>query len=125
MTDLPGIIPYDLATGNFCGECGRAKLNRLFLDTLSGCSECDGVITRHRCTLPQDLAVGQQWQCPLCDSTWTAREQVEACLDCCGECGHEVPVRKWDYAEGARAASAPKRVPQGPYTPFRNRLGKA
>ncbi len=124
MTDLPGIIPYDLATGNFCEECGQAKLNRLFLDTLSGCSECDGVITRHRCGPIPKVPAGQSWQCTLCDSTWTAREEEQDCPDCCAECGHRVTVTVMDYERGARVDSAPKRVPQGPYTPFRNRLGK-
>ena len=115
----PGVIPFDLA-GNWCGECGRPKAFRLH-DMLTGCGECDEVVTRHRCTGRPDitqLADGQAWECPDCGSRWTPRSREEACADCCGDCGHTVTVRKWDYEEGPRLADAPRHVPL-PYQPIR------
>lgn len=118
----PGIIPYGLA-GNFCEECGQAKMSRLF-EVLTGCKTCDEVITRHRCTGRPDigsLADGQAWECPDCGSRWAPRTVQEACADCCGDCGHTVTVRRWDSEEGPRTDTAPRYSP-APWTPFRNAL---
>ncbi len=120
MTD-GGIIPYDLA-GNWCEECGRAKSFRMWPGTLTGCGTCDEVVTRHRCLGRPDLdamTLGESWACPACGSTWTAVEREGECLDCCGECGHRVTVRRWDSVPGDRLDSAPRYKPQ-PFTPFRN-----
>lgn|GEM_PF-2010838 len=113
-----GIIPYDLA-GNWCEECGRAKSLRLF-GYLTGCSLCDEVVTRHRCTKRPDLeslALGESWTCPDCDTLWTTREEEETC----GECGQGIgTMRKtWDREPGDRIDTAPRHEPQ-PFTPFRN-----
>lgn len=118
---MTGWLPYDLAD-NFCSECGRSKGLRLFMN-LTGCSECDGIITRHRCTRRPVLESGESWECPDCGSTWTAREEQDSCPDCCGDCGHVITAMHWDYTPGDRIATAPKHVPQ-PYTPFRNKFGR-
>lgn len=118
MSELPGIIPYGLA-GNWCSECGQAKMNRL-LEYPTSCTECTEVITRHRCTKkPSGLAPGQSWQCPDCDSTWKLDEETVACPDCCGDCDHVIIQRRWDHVPGARITTAPKHEPR-PYAPFRN-----
>jgi len=115
---MTGFIPYDLI-GNWCSECGRAKSFRLFPGTLTGCSECDAVISRHRCIRRPELELGQAWECPDCDSIWTLDAIQEKCPDCCDDCDHEVTVKHWDYIPGDRIDSAPKHVPQS-YAPFRN-----
>ena len=117
-----GILMYDLA-GNWCEECGRAKSFRLWPGTLTGCTTCDEVITRHRCTkLPAiaDRAPGQEWDCPDCGGIWRLVEEEDWCLDCCGECGHKLMSRRWTLAEeGDRLDSAPRYQPPS-WTPFRD-----
>ena len=84
-----GIIPYDLDSGYFCEECGRAKSLRLF-DNLTGCATCDDVITTHRCTgrpSLDDLALGESWECRECGTAWSAVEEE----DFCSECGRSGP----------------------------------
>lgn len=113
--------PFDLA-GNFCGACGRAKMNRLFAMGLTGCAECDEVITRHRCSKrPGSLPADEPWECPDCGSVWTLAVVEEACPDCCGECDHVVEVPRWSAVPGDRIDSAPRYVPRG-YWPLRNLL---
>lgn len=115
-----GIIAYDLA-GNWCEECGRAKIYRMWPGALTGCKTCDEVVTRHRCAGRPDIGEmsdGQSWECRDCGSTWTAGSEEEACPDCCGECGHRVTVRRWNVAEGERMVTAPRYKPQ-PFAPFR------
>lgn len=123
-SDEKGILAYGLA-GNWCEECGRPKVSRLF-DVLTGCGTCDEAITRHRCTkrpAVTDRAPGQEWDCPDCGGIWRLAEEEEWCLDCCGECGHKIVSRHWVLAEeGDRIDSAPKRKPSGGWTPFRNVL---
>ena len=112
-----GIIPYDLSV-NFCEECGRPKSFRMWPGTLTGCTTCDEVVTRHRCTTRPDLDsldIGASWTCPDCGSIWTCAE-VE---DWCGECGRSGMVKGWDTVPGDRIATAPRHDPQ-PFTPFRN-----
>ena len=121
-----GWLPYDLA-GNWCEECGRAKSFRLWPGTLTGCKTCDEIVTRHRCTgRPRigELADGQMWECRDCGSRWTPRTETEYCLDCCGDCGHQVPVRRWNKEEGDRIGTAPRHDPQ-PFAPFRNILPRS
>lgn len=122
MTELPGIIPYDLAKGMWCSECGQPKMNRL-LEYPTKCTECTEVITRHRCTLPKDWPLGRDWECPLCDSIWTLDSETVACPDCCGDCDHQVPQKHWSCIPGGRIDTAPKHKPQ-PLAPFRNPWGK-
>lgn len=122
-SDEKGILACDLA-GNWCEECGRAKSFRLWPGTLTGCKTCDDVITAHRCggrPALADLAAGQSWTCPDCDSAWTVIEEDEACPDCCGECGHLVTTRRWQIVTGARYATAPRYKPE-PFAPLRNLL---
>jgi hypothetical protein len=118
-----GILMYDLA-GNWCEECGHPKMNRLF-GILGDCETCNEVITRHRCTkrpAVTDRAPGQVWECPDCGSFWRLASEEEACLDCCGECGHTVTRRHWDLEEeGDRIDSAPRYKPE-PWSPLRNAL---
>lgn len=116
MSELPGIIPCGLA-GNWCSECGQAKMNRL-LEYPTSCTECTEVITRHRCKRP-DLELGQTWECPDCDSIWTLDSETVACPDCCGDCDHQVPQQHWSCIPGGRIDTAPKHKPQ-PLAPFRN-----
>jgi len=109
---------------NWCEECGQAKSFRMWPGTLTGCATCDEVVTRHRCTGRPDidaLADGQAWVCPDCGSTWTPRTETEDCLDCCGACGHQVTVRRWDSEKGDRIDSAPRHEPE-PFTPLRNAI---
>jgi hypothetical protein len=116
-----GIIPYDLA-GDWCEECGRAKSLRLFPGTLTGCTTCDEVITRHRCTARPDLdgvAVGDSWECRDCGSIWSAGLETGDCPDCCPGCGHRVTAKRWFVIEGERIDAAPRYKPQ-PFTPFRD-----
>lgn len=121
-----GIALYDLAAGWFCGSCGQATSYRIWPGVLTGCRECDEVITRHRCTKRpdmDDLADGQTWECRDCGSRWTPVTQEQDCADCCGECGHQVLVRRWDVVEGPRLASAPRHEPPS-WTPFRNLISR-
>ena len=121
-----GWLPYDLAD-NFCEECGCPKLDRLFYQNRD-CTTCWDVITQHRCTsVPSyyDLAVGETWTCPACDSRWTVREIEEPCPDCCACCGHMVTRRDWEYEKGARVATAPRQDPPPLFTPFRNVLRRS
>jgi hypothetical protein len=113
-----GILLYDLAAGNFCEECGRAKSLRLFPGTLTGCTTCDEVVTRHRCVTRPDLDVGQSWECPDCGTVWTATEKEQTC----DECGQGIgKMRKaWDAVPGDRVDTAPRYTPHPP-APFRNR----
>lgn len=115
-----GLIPYDLA-GNWCEECGRPKMNRLF-GMLTGCKACDDVVTAHRCTKRPDEAgdreIGTEWECPDCGTVWVVAEQ----LDACPECGRGDMVKAWEVLKtGDRLSTAPRRKPQ-PWTPFRNML---
>jgi hypothetical protein len=122
MADMPGengIIPYGLA-GNWCEECGRAKSFRLWPGNLTGCTACDEVVTRHRCTRRPDLgaiALGVPWECPDCGTRWTAGEQEEAC-ETCGQ-GTGTMRRVWDSVPGDRIGTAPRYKPE-PFAPFRN-----
>jgi hypothetical protein len=111
------IIPYGLADGHLCEECGRPKSFRLWPGTVSGCKTCDEVVTRHRCISRPDLATGESWTCPDCGSIWTAAEKE----DTCGECGQGLGTmhRTWETIPGDRIDSAPRYRPQ-PYAPFRN-----
>ena len=111
-----GIIPYDLI-GNWCEECGRAKMYRIWPGTLMGCKTCDEVVTRHRCTGRPDLATGESWTCPDCGTLWTAAEEE----DTCGECGQGTGSmrRTWETVPGDRIATAPRYEPR-PYGPFRS-----
>jgi hypothetical protein len=118
-----GIIPYDLAIGMFCEECGRAKSFRLWPGMLTGCKTCDEVITRprHRCTGRPDrdgIHVGASWGCPDCGTIWTAVERE----DLCGECGQGIGIMRktWDSVPGDRIDTAPKYDPPPPFMPFRN-----
>ena len=79
------------------------------------------MITRHRCTKRPELELGQTWECPDCDSIWTLDAIQEKCPDCCGDCGHQVEGKHWDYVPGDRIDTAPKHKPQ-PYTPFRSKF---
>jgi hypothetical protein len=119
-TEPTGIIAYDLAGRYHCEECGQPLMNRLLFDTIGSCESCNTAITRHRCTAVPDrdsFQLGENWDCPDCGSTWTAIEED----DTCGECGRDGLIRKtWDYQPGPRLDEAPRRVPAGPYTPFRN-----
>ena len=118
-----GILAYGLADGIFCEECGRPKLNRLLFGVPSGCETCDEAITRHRCTARpslDDLAVGQSWTCPECDSVWTCTEEE----DTCGECGRVGMVKMWETIVGARFDTAPRYKPYVP-VPLRNSLRAA
>ncbi len=113
-----GVLLYDLA-GNWCGECGRPKLSRLLGYGLTGCPECDEVITRHRCHLPSAAAAaGTQFTCRECRSAWVLVTSTEPCGDCCAECGHKVTVRQWEIT-GDRRVTGPRREPCG-YSPMRN-----
>lgn len=122
MSEEPaGIYAYDLA-GNWCEECGRAKMNRAY-GVLTGCPACDEVVTRHRCeNLPplSALVDGSRWTCRDCGSVWVLVTSTEACPDCCGECGHTVTVTRWDVTADHRA-DGPRRQPRG-YSPMRNLL---
>lgn len=114
---MTGWLPYDLAD-NFCEECGRAKSLRIFPGIPNGCTICDEIVTRHRCTKrPSYLPVGESWECPDCGTIWTAGEEEETC----GECGQGIGemIRKWDSVPGDRIDTAPRYKPQ-PFTPFRN-----
>ena len=121
MTDQ-GIISYGL-DGNFCEECGRAKINRLLYRAPGGCATCDEVITRHRCTKRPDigtLASGESWECPDCGSVWTVTEEEDAC----GECGSVLGTMPgWSVVPGERIDTAPKYEPYVP-VPFRNKPGR-
>jgi hypothetical protein len=112
-----GWLAYDLA-GNWCEECGRSKMSRLF-GGLTGCGTCDEAITRHRCTKRPDLDPGQSWECPDCGSLWTAREEEETC-ESCGQ-GIGTMRTAWDSVPGDRIDSAPRHKPE-PWTPLRNAL---
>jgi hypothetical protein len=115
-----GVAPFDLA-GNWCGECGQPKINRLF-DVLTGCPECDEVITRHRCTARPDradLGTGDTWECPDCGAVWQAIEQAGPC----GECGQDVREPGWDSTPGPYLDTAPRHEPApSMFAPFRNLL---
>jgi hypothetical protein len=116
-----GLIPYDL-TGFHCEECCRPKSFRLWPGTLTGCTTCDEVVSRHRCTRRPDLdsvALGVPWECPDCGTVWTASE-VE---DTCGECGQGIGTmrRTWDSVPGDRIGTAPRHKPE-PFAPFRKKL---
>jgi hypothetical protein len=109
-----GWLPYDLAD-NFCEECWRPKINRLFFGEMT-CGDC---ATRHRCTKRPDLEPGQSWECPDCGSTWTAREEEETC-ECCGQ-GIGTMRKTWDSIPGDRIDTAPRyEVPV--FTPLRNKF---
>jgi hypothetical protein len=111
------IIPYDLG-GSWCEECGRPKSLRLFPGSLTGCATCDEVVTRHRCTRRPDLeslALGESWECPECDTLWTAAEKE----DWCSECGRSGMTKGWDVIPGDRIDTTPRRKPQT-FTPFRS-----
>ena len=119
----PGIIAYGLA-GNWCEECGHAKMDRLLMSAPSGCKTCDEAITRHRCTgRPplDDLAVSESWTCPDCDSVWTCTEKE----DTCGECGQVTgTIKAWETVAGVRVDTAPRYEPYVP-VPIRNTLRRA
>jgi len=108
---------------NFCPECGRARMDRLLYDGMeTGCTACDEVTTRHRCTERPDigdLPHGVPWECGDCGSAWTAATVMEDCPDCCGECGHQVEARRWSVTGGDRLATAPRYL-RPAYIPMRN-----
>jgi len=108
---------------NFCPECGRARMDRLLYDGMeTGCTACDEVTTRHRCTERPDigdLPDGVPWECGDCGSAWTAATVMEDCPDCCGECGHQVEARRWSVTGGDRLATAPRYL-RPAYIPMRN-----
>jgi hypothetical protein len=113
-----GSAPY-APTGHRCGECGRPKLGRVFATALTGCGECDEVLTRHRCTKRPDITAvggGDRWVCPDCASVWVTETVTEPCEGCGGDCGHLVRLRCWDVAEDRRA-QGPRRAPT-PQSPF-------
>lgn len=114
-----GIVPYDLAAGYFCEECGRAVGNRILLGKDGGgCQTCADTVTRHRCTARpslDDLDVGGSWECPDCGSTWTVTEEQ----DMCGECGRSGLIRAWSVVVGDCMDTAPKHEPYV-VTPMRN-----
>lgn len=116
--EITGLVPYDLA-GNWCEECGQAKMNRL-LGFSTNCRTCREVLTRHRCTDRPDideLELGRSWECPECGSTWAVTEKE----DWCGECGRPQMVKTWDVTPGDRIATAPRyEPPLSPLAPFRN-----
>lgn len=117
----PGVVSYGLLDNTHCQDCGRPKLARLFALGLTGCEQCDEVITRHRCSgRPSSDSVfpGTRWKCPVCASAWVAREREEPC----GHCGQPVVSKCWDIVDDRRH-EGPRTEPQ-PFTPFRD-LGMA
>jgi uncharacterized protein (DUF983 family) len=110
----PRIRAFDLVVAVLCEECGRPKSNRPF-EILTGCTTCDEVITRHRCTGRPDvnsLRAGLSWTCPECDSVWTVTEAETG--EPCEECGLPRAVATWQVEPGARLATAPRYVPRKP-----------
>lgn len=121
MTATPAsIAAYGLLGSSCCEDCGRPKLSRLFVLGVTGCAECDEVITRHRCTSrpsSDEVFPGTRWKCPVCASVWVAREREEPC----GECQQPVVTRCWEVLEDRRT-EGPRQEPAA-FTPMRQLPG--